>query len=88
MDRGMDDIKQAIRDLTQTTSGIALTVNSLQQITREQHERIKRLEDAPKDLRGALTSYGGCLAYLVSAAIAGLAVLVSIVALVMTITHG
>lgn len=88
MDRDMNDIKQAIRDLTQTTNNIALNVNSLQQVTREQHERIKKLEDAPASLRGNLTGYGGCLAYVVSAGIAGVAVLVSICALIVTLVRG
>jgi hypothetical protein len=75
----LTDIKQTLRDLTKTSQDTVIAVTSLQQIAREQHERIARLENAPTDMRQVFTGYGGCLASAATAGIALLALLISLV---------
>lgn len=81
------DVQSSISKLVDITTRTANSVNGLEQITKAHSERIAKLEASPANMRGFVTGYGGCLAYIVSAMIAGVTVLVSLSALAVALLH-
>lgn len=54
---------------------------------RAEERKDERVEKQPDDVRNMISAYGGCVGQLVFAAISSLSTVLSVVALVITLTH-